>query len=104
MGRGGDGGIWFLTFLVMSVIIFIVSCFLLGFSFDTVPPTKIAFLYNNNTHKIEVEEGLYNADYKGSGRYFTGIGQEFLEFPGTIQDLVFDCKFPVFAAEVHCKA
>jgi hypothetical protein len=78
--------VWFT--LWTASIVFVVF-FLLGYSLDTVPPTHMGLLYNNNTNELMIDEGLYNHDFEGSGRYFVGLGKQFILFPRTIQDLVF---------------
>lgn len=86
MGRGGEIGVGTAAFAVLSFITVFVSCFLLGFSFDTLEPDKFALMFNKNTRELECDR-LYGAERgKGSRRWFTGLGRGF-----------YDYKFPLAA-------
>lgn len=69
--------------LVTAFVLTIVSCFLLGYSFNTAEPNEWALKYDMQTRQIE--SGTL---YRG-GRVFTGLGKEFIKFPATRQLMVF---------------
>lgn len=60
--------------IIGSVVVFITSIFLLGFSFDTVDPQNYGLLCSTISKKCDSRE------YSG-GRYFTWVSGYFLEFP-----------------------
>ena len=76
----------------MTGITVIVSCFLLGFSFDTLDPNTLGFLYDGAVMRLETEH-LFNAerDDPKSGRIFTGLGRSFdiYRFPRYAQRVIF---------------
>lgn len=89
-GRGGDSP----APLVFGFCIFswfICSIFMLAFSFDTLQPNVMALLYNENTCFLDSSK-LYNQERGDSGRYFTGLGQSFVEFPRMLKSVKFNSE------------
>lgn len=91
MGRGGEAGVGTAGVACCGLIWVIVSCFLLGFSFDTLEPTTMALMYNENTCFLDPST-LYNANDGEGGRWFTGLGVHFLEFPRNLLRVKFNSE------------
>lgn len=79
------------VFGACCIIWLICSCFLLGYSFDTLEPNRMGLLYNENTLYLQ-SDTLYNAEQGDSGRWFTGLGQSFIEFPRQLQQVKFNSE------------
>jgi len=63
--------------LIIIGFILFISCFLIGFSVTVLSPLLWGLEYDENA--IAIDNGtLYE-----SGRYFTGLGFSYLEFPRT---------------------
>jgi regulator of protease activity HflC (stomatin/prohibitin superfamily) len=106
MGRGGEAGPGTALCGVLSFITFFVSCFLLGFSFDTLDPTTMALMMNRNTYNLDCSR-LYGVTRGEKGRFFTGLGVGFYEtrFPTTAVTLKFhrtpDADSPIIDAKTN---
>lgn len=75
----GAGGCSVLCMLLTGVALF-VSCFLLGFSFDTLGPGEMGVMFNQNTQRLECEQ-VYGATRDSeSRRWFTGLGRGFYDY------------------------
>jgi uncharacterized DUF497 family protein len=76
--------------LLTSVVAF-VSCFLLGFSFDTLEPLTMGIMFNQNTRLLECDTVYGVTVGGGSRRMFTGLGRGFYNyrFPVNSQYLLF---------------
>lgn len=84
------GSAWDLICIFSTSIAIFVSCFLLGFSFDTLDSDKYALMYNQNLLKLECDQ-VYGAEVNtDSRRWFTGLGRGFYDyrFPRQIQQIV----------------
>jgi len=68
---------------IIVPIVVLTSAILLGESFDTCEPDVYCIRFNRNTQHID-DDKVY-----GHGRYFVGVGQEFLSFPRTILSISF---------------
>jgi regulator of protease activity HflC (stomatin/prohibitin superfamily) len=68
-------------------LVFTISCFLFGFSFDTIEPTEMGLIFDANLQHLAFDETYL------SGRYFTGLGKEFITFPRTYQSIRFGSSF-----------
>jgi len=80
-------------------IVLITSCALLGMSFDVVKPTEVGIMYDTSTMHI-----LSNRVYS-EGRYFTGLGREFITFPTTFQTILFGASWAkAFSGDIYCRA
>lgn len=72
------------AFCGMTCITIFISCFLLGFSFDTMDPTSMGFLFNRNTMELK-NDTVYGAEKNSGGRFFVGLGQAFsFQYPRTL--------------------
>lgn len=77
MGRGGSLGHGTIACIALTCISLFVSCFLLGFSFDTLDASTLALMFDQNTRDLDCSR-VYGAERgKGSRRWFTGLGVGF---------------------------
>jgi regulator of protease activity HflC (stomatin/prohibitin superfamily) len=72
----------------LTFVTLFVSCFLLGFSFNTLDPIEMGLKYNANTLQL-MQDQIYGAQKGDGGRFFTGLGVFFKKFPKTLQKVVF---------------
>ena len=104
MGRGGGDNPAPAVFACCTLSWIICSCFLLGFSFDTLEPNRMGLLYNENTCYLDTGT-LYNQEEGDSGRWFTGLGQAFIEFPRAVMSIKFnseeDASGPTISAKTY---
>lgn len=77
------------VFYALLFVTFFISCFLLGYSFDTLIPTRMALMYDQNIGKLDCSQ-TYSYETQPKGRYFTGLGVGFYDyrFPITAQHIV----------------
>ena len=62
-------------------VFLLISCILLGVSFDIMRPTEMGFRFNRNTMKLSDDE-VIGAERGTGGRFFVGLGQGFdYKFP-----------------------
>jgi len=81
MNKGVIGIIVTLSVCVVIVIIVLIAC-----SYRKVDVNEVALLYSHAARKIDREQ-LYTG-----GRYYVGVGGEFITFPVTLQEM----PLPVF--------
>merc|ERR1712065_123138 len=70
-----------LYFTVLFILLIVVSPFLLAFSYAVINPGEMALLWNKNLHNVDLGK-LYM-----EGRYFVGLGREFIKFPSYAVDV-----------------
>lgn len=74
---------------IYTVITLFIGSILLGLSFQTLQPSEMAIMYNQNVMKLDCEN-LYGAERSSeSRRWFSGIGQGFYsyKFPMSVRQL-----------------
>jgi hypothetical protein len=64
-----------ITCLVLLGIAIIISCALLGASFDTLLPTEMALLFDGNTGQLHCDKLYGDVRTGNSKRYFVGLGE-----------------------------
>tara|TARA_B110000305_G_C19016121_1_gene437181 strand:+ start:99 stop:632 length:534 start_codon:yes stop_codon:yes gene_type:complete len=69
-------------FVLLISLLTIISPFLLGFSFGTVDPGWMALDWNQNTNDIGNDK-LFT-----QGRYFIGLGHQFIKFPRYVKQYI----------------
>mmetsp|Transcript_144950 Transcript_144950/g.351965 ORF Transcript_144950/g.351965 Transcript_144950/m.351965 type:complete len:327 (-) Transcript_144950:33-1013(-) len=91
MGYGRAGGPGTAGTVCCGLIFFIVSLFLFAFSFDTLSATEMGLMYDANLCRLDTSV-VYNAERNQGGRWWTGLGVNFITFPKEVQVVKFNTE------------
>jgi len=87
--------------LAVCCVVLITSSALLGSSFDTLEPTQMGIIFDQNVQHVDTDQLYLN------GRYLTGLGRQFIGFPITYQTIRFgDSSFDAGTAfgDIVCRS